>query len=274
MSKLAVGRRAWRHSLSALEKVTAIALLINSLSYWVYILIVYVSAGALIIPLVVIAFIMLLAAIIAAFGLRWTSAVGALIALAVTTGSYAQPYFPYDVAHPGIMGSFIPVVILTVCAIVAIIAGVAATIQNYSRGERKAPRGLGTILTGVTGLVIGAILVSWIVALNPQASSAADNQGGEPTVHMSVTSFVQNVVLVPKGSKLKLVDDGQYQHILQNGMWTADGSAKTVTEAGAPTLNNVTVNGGSLEIGPFATAGVYHIYCTIHQKMNLTIVVD
>jgi plastocyanin len=27
-------------------------------------------------------------------------------------------------------------------------------------------------------------------------------------------------------------------------------------------------------IGPFPIAGVYHIYCTLHQGMNLTIVVQ
>ena len=206
--------------------------------------------------------------------LRWTPAVGAVIALAITSASYAQPYFPYDIEHPGVPGSFIPVVILTACAIVAGVAGVWATIQNYRSTERHAPRGLGTGLTGIAGIVLGTMLVSLIVAANPQNTSAVTNQGGEPTVHMSVVSFVQNVVLVPKGSKLMIVDDGQYQHILQNGMWTASGSAKSMTEPGAPTLNNVTVNSGSLEIGPFTTAGVYHIYCTIHAKMNLTILVE
>jgi len=90
---------------------------------------------------------------------------------------------------------------------------------------------------------------------------------------MSPTNFDQNVVLVPKGSKLLLVDDGQYMHVLQNGMW--DGTtAKPLTEVGVPTLNKRTITGGSIEIGPFATAGIYHIYCTIHVHMNLTIVVQ
>ena len=31
---------------------------------------------------------------------------------------------------------------------------------------------------------------------------------------------------------------------------------------------------GSLKIGPFTTAGIFHIYCTIHRGMNLTIVVQ
>ena len=274
MRKTVTGRRTWRHSLSTLERVTAIALLINSLSYFVYVLIVYITASVLVIPLVIIASVMLLATIISALGLRWTPAVGAVIALAITSASYAQPYFPYDIEHPGVPGSFIPVVILTACAIVAGVAGVWATIQNYRSTERYAPRGLGTGLTGIAGIVLGTMLVSLIVAANPQSTSATTDQNGEPTVHMSVVSFVQNVVLVPKGSKLMIVDDDQYQPILQNGMWTASGSAKSMTEPGAPTLNNVTVNSGSLEIGPFTTAGVYHIYCTIHAKMNLTILVE
>lgn len=39
-------------------------------------------------------------------------------------------------------------------------------------------------------------------------------------------------------------------------------------------VKDVTVSGGSIDIGPFATAGVFHLYCTIHQGMNLTIVVQ
>jgi plastocyanin len=29
-----------------------------------------------------------------------------------------------------------------------------------------------------------------------------------------------------------------------------------------------------MHIGPFTTAGVFHLYCTIHQGMSLTIVVQ
>jgi len=29
-----------------------------------------------------------------------------------------------------------------------------------------------------------------------------------------------------------------------------------------------------VEIGPFTTTGVFHIYCTLHTGMNLTIVVE
>jgi len=99
------------------------------------------------------------------------------------------------------------------------------------------------------------------------------NGGNEPTVHMGPSTFLQSSVTVPKGSKLKMVDDGAYLHILQNGSWV-NSAPQTVTEPGAPTVNNIQVNGTSVEIGPFTTAGTFHIYCTVHQNMNLTIIVQ
>ena len=80
-------------------------------------------------------------------------------------------------------------------------------------------------------------------------------------------------MIVPKGGKLKLVDDGPFVHILANGSWV-NGQPKPVQEAGAPLLNNQQVNGNSVELGPFATAGTFHIYCTVHPGMNLTIIVQ
>ncbi len=118
------------------------------------------------------------------------------------------------------------------------------------------------------------LIVSLIIAANPQASVASTNPNGEPVAHMAANHFVQNVVLVPKGSKLLIVDDGSIEHMLQNGRWDANGTPHAGAEPGAPILRNVDITGGSREIGPFAIAGVYHIYCTLHQGMNLTIVVQ
>lgn len=47
-----------------------------------------------------------------------------------------------------------------------------------------------------------------------------------------------------------------------------------MVEPGAPVLHNFESKGGSLELGPFNTTGIFHIYCTIHSDMNLTIVVQ
>jgi plastocyanin len=78
---------------------------------------------------------------------------------------------------------------------------------------------------------------------------------------------------VAKGAKLLLVDDVSVPHILANGSWQ-NGQAQPATEPGAPIVDNVQVNGTSAEIGPFTTAGTYHLYCPIHQGMNLTVTVQ
>src|SRR6266571_9119916 len=51
------------------------------------------------------------------------------------------------------------------------------------------------------------------------ASSGGGGGGGsEPTVHMDTSNFTTPTVTVPKGQKLKLVDDGAFFHIITNGM--------------------------------------------------------
>lgn len=121
-------------------------------------------------------------------------------------------------------------------------------------------------------MVIGAILIAAIAQPAATASTAASATNGVPTVHMSAGSFSQPSVTISKGSKLLLVDDVSVLHILANGSWH-NGVAQSANEAGAPRVNNLQVNGNSVEIGPFSVAGTYHIYCTVHQGMNLTIFV-
>ena len=62
---------------------------------------------------------------------------------------------------------------------------------------------------------------------------------------MALDHFVQNVVLVPKGSKLLVVNDSSVEHILQNGAWDVSGTPHAGTVPGAPTLRNVAITGGS-----------------------------
>lgn len=106
-------------------------------------------------------------------------------------------------------------------------------------------------------------------------SSNEGNNGGGNTVHMGPATFVQSSITISKGSKLTLVDDVAVPHIITNGMYDASGAPKPAKEPGAPTVNNVQFNtsGDSKDIGPFTTAGTYHLYCTIHVNMNLTITV-
>jgi plastocyanin len=137
------------------------------------------------------------------------------------------------------------------------------------------------VLLMLAALALGSILLaacarpgtpSASVGTGPSSSGSSSSGGGEPTVHMGVSTFVQSSVDVPKGSKLMLIDDGAYVHLLSNGSWV-NGTPRPIKEPGAPTVNNLQVNGNNVEIGPFATAGTFHIYCSIHPGMNLMIIV-
>jgi len=134
------------------------------------------------------------------------------------------------------------------------------------------------LLLVLATLAIGSVLLAACSRPGtPSAStgntgSTPSSGGGESTVHMGPSNFVQSSVDVPKGSKLKLIDDGSFLHILANGSWV-NGSPRPGQEPGAPTVNSIQVNSGALEIGPFTTAGTFHIYCSIHENMNLLITV-
>src|SRR5258708_26546779 len=136
-------------------------------------------------------------------------------------------------------------------------------------GERLTPRWLASILRGMLGIVIGAIFMA--ARAQPGTATATTATGGEPTVHMGISSFLPASITVPKGSKLLVVDDGSFTHILVNGSWQ-NGTPKAANEAGAPSVNGVQVSSGSIEVGPFTTAGTYHIYFSVHLRMKPTII--
>ena len=104
-------------------------------------------------------------------------------------------------------------------------------------------------------------------------SSSGGGSGGCATgsVHMSASNFVTPCVNITKGSKLTLVDDVQVLHIINNGMWDSSGNQVTTKEPGAPTVSGVNISGGQTDIGPFNTAGTFHIYCSVHLNMNLVV---
>ena len=183
-----------------------------------------------------------------------------------------QPFVTYHLTNPKTGGflEFVLDVLITALVFVAFMASIGAIVQNYRSGDPGAPRWLSATLSGVVGVVIGAILIAAIA----QPGSAADTNytNGIPTVHMSAGNFDQASVTIAKDAHLLLADDVAVPHIIANGSWQ-NGVAHAAKEPGAPTVNNVQVNGKSAEIGPFSTAGIYQLYCTIHPGMGLSVTV-
>ncbi len=120
-------------------------------------------------------------------------------------------------------------------------------------------------------LTTGLIVLSLVTVL---AVACGSSGGGSTDVHMGNTNFAQSSVTISKGSSLNLVDDVAVTHIISNGSWV-NGTPKPMTESGAPTVSNLQFNsaGQSQMVGPFNTAGTYHLYCIVHQGMNLVVVV-
>jgi len=104
---------------------------------------------------------------------------------------------------------------------------------------------------------------------------AGPGGGGSKDVHMGNINFTQSSVTISKDSSLNLIDDVAVVHLISNGSWKNGGSIPA-SEPGAPIVNNLQFSsaGESHMIGPFNTAGTFHLYCIIHENMNLTVIVQ
>jgi plastocyanin len=118
------------------------------------------------------------------------------------------------------------------------------------------------------------VVLSVVTVLTAASCSGTSGSGGTG-VHMGETTFLQPSVTISKGSSLDLIDDVPVLHILGNGSWVNNGM-KPARESGAPVVNNLQFNatGQSMAIGPFNTAGTFHLYCSVHLNMNLTVIVQ
>ena len=121
-------------------------------------------------------------------------------------------------------------------------------------------------------LVIASLIAVFLSACG-STSCGSSGSSTTPTVRMCGRNFVESSITISKGQSLTLVDDDSMAHIIANGSWI-DGSPQPRREPDAPVANNLQFNGNdSHTIGPFTTTGTFHYYCTIHQGMNLTVIV-
>lgn len=274
-SQETLGTSVSRRTLTVLGRTTALALLGIALTFLFLFLLFWLTGTAVVLPALVISMVFALAAGFVATGVRWAPVLGSLLALVVMVFLLRAPLGASALQRPTAnVERFSELVIVYALAVIALVTGVAAAIQNYRSAERRAPGWLGSLLAGMSGLAAGMIVVALLIAASPQSGATSTTTGGMPTVHMAGSAFLTNVVLVPKGEKLLLVDDDSVEHIIQNGSWTQRGTPQSQAEPGAPTVRSLDLKGGSVTIGPFTTAGVFHLYCTIHQGMNLTVLVQ
>jgi plastocyanin len=118
----------------------------------------------------------------------------------------------------------------------------------------------------------GTTPTSNVGGTTPTPGGGGNGNCSNGTVHTLLTTFQESCVNVAKGSNLQVVPSVTSFHILTNGSWVNNNQVP-MNEAGAPTVNNVQLTSSTISIGPFTTAGTYHIYCTVHPNMNLTVIV-
>ena len=121
--------------------------------------------------------------------------------------------------------------------------------------------------------IVVLVLLSLVTVLIG-ACGGSSGSGSGMTVHLGNTNFLQSSVTISKGDSLTLVDDVAVVHIIQNGSWDSNGTPKPATEAGAPTVNVQFQGSDTHMVGPFDTAGTFHLFCSIHVGMNLTVIVQ
>ena len=106
------------------------------------------------------------------------------------------------------------------------------------------------------------------------SGSGDTNSSGPNTVHMSDVNFVQQSITIKKGEVVTLVNDAAVIHIIENGSWNSNGVAEPAIEPGAPKVEAQVSGNMSQTIGPFNIVGTFHLYCSVHPGMNLTIIVQ
>jgi plastocyanin len=105
----------------------------------------------------------------------------------------------------------------------------------------------------------------------PTSSGGGSSSCANGTVHTLASSFQESCVNVAKGSSLTIMPVVTTTiHIFSNGTY-ANGVPQPAVEPGAPTVSSLQETSKPVTIGPFTTAGTFHIYCSVHPNMDLVI---
>src|SRR5437588_8154502 len=146
-----------RVPLSFMGWLTAGSLVGIGIGFWLLMMMI----GVTVVAIAIIAVVSIVMAGLVFTGVRWTPALGALFGAGVWIGGLSsQQYSLYHLTHPQEGGPFIVSVLIYVLAIVAIVAGIVAAVQNYPPGASPAPAWVRAFLGGCGGFVVRRSLVS------------------------------------------------------------------------------------------------------------------
>jgi len=127
----------------------------------------------------------------------------------------------------------------------------------------------------VVAFVLFILVTVFVVACSGSIAGGYNIGSSQNEVHMGEINFAQSSITISKGSSITLISDTGVVHIISNGMWV-NNIPEPAVEPGAPVVNNLMFSnsGQSQTVGPFNTAGTFHLYCTVHEGMNLEVIVQ
>src|SRR5947209_7797871 len=180
-----------RVPLSFMGWLTAGSLVGIGIGFWLLMLMI----GVTVVAITIIAVSSLVMAGLVVTGVRWTPALGSVFGAGVWIGGLSsQQYSLYHLTHPQEGGPCIDSVLIYVLGLVAIVAGIVATMQNYRSGARHAPRWTSAFLGMMAGFVVGTTVVSLLVLSGN--TLAAEASADPRTVHLGIASFSQPTVTI------------------------------------------------------------------------------
>lgn len=121
-------------------------------------------------------------------------------------------------------------------------------------------------------VLLALVVLTLVVACGGSPSGPASPAAN--TVHTVGAQFSPTTITIKKGATITFVDDADNGalHILVIGQ-----NAQQVNERGAPDLGGA--SGTRIDVGdtwttpPWTIAGTFHVACTVHPAMNLTVIV-
>jgi plastocyanin len=233
-----------------------------------------VIEGGIIPPVLIATIAYLVCGIVVATGWRWSMVLPLVVCSLGIVADFASGFPEYSLTHPSANYVAFGLFVISYPLLIMVIGAAAVKLAQTLRHETPhAPAWLNPALGAIGGLVLGAFLIG-MIAHSPSVGGAPSAHAGTQTVHVAAARFVPDIVALHKGDTLTIVDDAPIPHTLTNGAWSADNKPVPGVEQGAPIIKNVEVNNTTATVGPFTTSGAYHIYCTIHPGMTLTILVQ
>ena len=259
-TSLAPVRSTQRAPLSALTKLTMAALTGFALAI-VYASIMLIDQGAVATAIMVAVILMVAGSNL--MGWRWTPLLGAILPIVILAPSL--PLVINDLMHPEAFDFFAFMVIFVALALVAVVAGIGATVQNYRSGERRAPRIMVPALAALATLCLGAILVG-AIPREAGAAVSAEVLAGLPPITVPGFKFEQTQLTAKAGDTVALRLENTH-----NALHSFDVDALNVHVSAAPGTQRLILFTPS-------TPGTYTFYCAVpgHRELGMegTLIVE